>query len=136
MSTATSSIHNIKSRLPTSNSINNIMTTNGNENKSNRIYIKKPLSATNMISNYSSTNGFNNHLKKRTVLSNNSHIKKSNHHYHQQQQNGHNSNKQVSNNRPHSPSPPVVFHAIAPAPLSEEITDLKQEINDEQKVSL
>lgn len=117
MSTTASSIRNIKSRLSTNNTMNN-MTTNGNEIKSNRIYLKKPLSATNIIPNYSSTNGFNNHLKKRTVLSNN-------HHHHQQ--NGHHSNKQSPNSRPHSPSPPTILYAIAPAPSS-------KESNDEQKV--
>jgi len=141
MSTAASPIRNIKPRLPTSKSISN-MTTNGNEPKSTRIYFKKPLSATNILQNHPSTNGRHNHLKKQTVLLNNCHqnkvIKsasideKNNNYYHQQ--NGRSSNKQSSNNRTHSPSPPIVFHAIAPAPSSEEYNDLTKETNNKQEV--
>jgi hypothetical protein len=147
MSTAASSIRNIKSRLPTSNSISN-MTTNGNETKSNRIYFKKPLSATNILHNYASTNCFNNHVKKRTILSNSLHQNKlarpvskdeksnnnNNHHHHHHQQNGNSSDKQSSDTTTHSVSPPIVFHAIAPAPSSDEFNDLTKETNDEQKV--
>jgi hypothetical protein len=139
MSTAASSIRNIKSRLPTSNSINN-MTNNGNESKSNGIYNnKKPLSATNILQNYSSINGFNNHLKKRSGLSNHFHSNKliksastdgKNNHHH----NGHHSNRQSSNNITQSPSSQIIFHVIAPAPLSEELNDSTKQINEKQKV--
>jgi hypothetical protein len=136
MSTTTSSILNIKSRLPTSKSINN-MTTNGNDTKSNRIYFKKPLSATNILQSYSSKNGYNNHLKKRTVLSNDFHPNKptkstsiveksiANCHHH----NGHHPNNQLSNNTTHHPSPPTVLYAIAP-------TSLSSETNNDKKVFL
>jgi hypothetical protein len=142
MSTAASPIRNIKSRLPTSKSISN-MTTNGNEPKSTRIYFKKPLSATNILQNYSTTNGRNNHFKKQTVLLNNCHQNKmtqstsinekpNNNHC---QQNGHSSNKQSSNNRSHLPSQSTVLYAIAPAPSSEEYNNLTKETNEEKEVS-
>ncbi len=136
MSTATSSIRNIKSRLSTSNSINN-MTTNGNEGKSHGIYTKKPLSATNVLQNYPLTNGCNTHLKKRTVLSNKfyqnkqtktiSTDEKSNHHHHQ-------NNEQSSTNTTHPHPPPDILYAIAPAPSSEEYNHSTKEINDKQQV--
>lgn len=122
MSTAaTSTIQNIKSRLPTSNSIHTI-TINGNEGKSNGIYNKKPMSATNLLQNYSSTNNFNRHPNQRKnyptkpiAIDN------------KKQQNGHSSKTKM-------PSPPIVFHAIAPAPKSNELDhSVKQDIY-EQKV--
>ncbi|CAF3137085.1 unnamed protein product [Rotaria socialis] len=131
MSTTTSSQRNIKSRLPTSNSINN-MATNGNEAKSNRVGLKKPLSATNILQNYSSPNAVNNRSKKSPVLSNNFHqpkpiktihidkinnISTDNSHH---QQNGHQSNKQSSQRISHAPAQPYFFHAIAPAPISKD----------------
>jgi hypothetical protein len=139
MSTTASSIRNIKPRLPTSNSINN-MTTNGNEPKSNRGYFKKPLSATNILQNYPPPNGFNNHLKKRTILSNSHHQnkstksnsieEKSNHHPH----NGQHSTKQLTNNTTISQTPPNILHAIAPASSSQEINGLTKETSNEEKV--
>ncbi len=143
MSTTASSIRNIKSRLPTSNSISN-MTTNGNEPKSNRIYLKKPLSATNISQNSPPKNVLNNNLKKRALLSNNSHQNKltksvlidEKRNNNNDQQNGHYSNKQSSNSMTDSPSSPIIFHAIAPAPSSEEFNDLTKEIHEKQKVSL
>ncbi|CAF5127231.1 unnamed protein product, partial [Rotaria sp. Silwood1] len=43
--------------------------------------------------------------------------------YHQQ--NGYYSNKKSIHSMSHSPSPPFVFHAIAPAPVSREINEQK-----------
>lgn len=60
--TTKSSVRNVKSRLPTSNTTNN-MTTNGNDIKSSRICIKKPLTTSNFLQNNSATNGFSTQLK-------------------------------------------------------------------------
>ncbi|CAF4243301.1 unnamed protein product, partial [Rotaria sp. Silwood2] len=134
MSTTTSSQRNIKSRLPTSNSINN-MATNGSETKPNRNGLKKPLSATNILQNYASSSTLNTRSKKSTAISNNFHQNKptkpvtidktnnnnNNHHQH----NGHYLNKKSLQSMSHSPSPPFVFHAIAPAPVSKEINEQK-----------
>jgi hypothetical protein len=130
MSTTASSIRNIKSRLPTSNSIHN-MTNNGNENKSNGIYRKKPLSATNMLQNYSSINALNNHLKKRSFHHSNKLTKSASIDGKIEKKiNGHHSHTRLSNNS----SPPIIFHVIAPAPMSEELNDSRKQTNEEQKV--
>jgi len=123
--TTKSSVRSIKSRLPSSNSVNN-MTTNGNDMKSSRICIKKPLTTTNYLQNNSTTNGFSNHLKRRTLQFNNFiHSKiKSNHS--NESTNGHQSNE-------HSTSPSLIFHAIAPA-SQEEINNLPKQVNGQQKV--
>ncbi len=114
--TTQSSIHNIKSRLSTSNSVNN-MSTNGNDLKSSRICIKRPLSTTNFLQNNSTTNGFTNHLKKRTLQLNNFFHSKT--------------KSNQSNDR--STSPPLIFHAIAPA-STEESNHLPNQTNGEQQV--
>ena len=113
MSTATSSIRNIKSRLPTSNSIHN-MTNNGNENKSNGIYSKRPSSVNNMFQNYSS-------IKKRSFHPSNKIVKSI-------------SEKKLNGHHTNNPSSAIVFHAIAPAPVSEESYDSTRKTNEEQKV--
>jgi hypothetical protein len=125
MSTATSSMRNIKSTLPTSNSIHN-MTNNGNENKSNGIYSKRPSSVNNVFQNYSSTNGFNNHVKRRSFHHQNKAVKS----IAERKLNGHHANTQTSN----SSSSAVIFHAIAPAPVSEESCESTRKTNEEQKV--
>ena len=120
--TTKSSVYNIKPRFSTSNSVNN-MTTNGNDMKTSRISVKRPLSTTNFYQNNSPTNGFSNNLKKRTFQINNF--------YHSKLKSNH-SNEQVNG---HSPSPPLIFHAIAPVSTDENNKSSKQIIN-EQKVSL
>ena len=90
------------------------MSTNGNEIKSSRIYVKRPLSTTNFLPGNSATNGFSNHLKKRTLQLNqlfNLKIKPFR------------SNEQTNG---HQTSPPLVFHAIAPS--SPDDTSTKQRV--------
>ena len=134
MSATTASLRNLKPNLVTGNSLHN-MTANENETKSTRFYSKKPSSTTNISQEYASTNGSNHHLKKRNVLSHHRYFQKSiperpiPEDQHQQQQNGHDSNEPVRKMLPHSSSSPIVFHAIAPAPLSEDVAQ-------EPKVSL
>jgi hypothetical protein len=125
--TTTSSVRNIKPRLATNNS-GNSMTTNGNEIKPSRIFVKKPLSTTNFLQNNSTTNGFSNHLKKRTLQLNNFFYSKTK----SNQTNGHQSDIHSTHTNG-STSPPAVFHAIAPA-SSEQINDLSKQISTEQKV--
>jgi len=93
------------------------MSTNGNDSKSSRICIKRPLSTTNFLQNNSTTNGFNNHLKKNTLQLNNF------------------LNSKIKSNQSHEypSSPPVTFHAIAPSP-SEELNNLPKQTNGEPKV--
>src|SRR2546430_1217752 len=100
--TTKSSIRNIKSSLPTSVSVNNI-STNGNDIKSSRISIKRPLSTTNFLQNNSATNGLSNQLKKRTLQLNNFFHSKS----------------KSNQSNEHSTSPKPIFHAIAPIPQEE-----------------
>lgn len=105
--TTKSPIRNVKSRLATSASIHN-PTGHASETKSSRICIKKPLSSASFLSNTSSTTGFGNQLKKRTLQLNQffqSKIKSSH------------SCEHTNGLQPteHSPSPPLVFYAIAPA---------------------
>jgi hypothetical protein len=125
--TTKSSVYNIKSRLPTSNNINN-MTTNGNDMRTSRIAVKRPLSTTHFYPNNSTTNGFSTHLKKRTLQLNNFFHSKLKSNHLNEQTNGHQSNE-------HSPSPPLVFHAIAPTSSGETNKSSKQ-INNEQKVRI
>ncbi|CAF1078874.1 unnamed protein product [Adineta ricciae] len=126
MSATTASLRNLKPNLVTGNSLHN-MTANENETKSTRFYSKKPSSANNISQEYASTNGSNHHLKKRNVLSHHRYFQKSipecptPANPDQQQQNGHDSNQPVRKMLPHSSSSPIVFHAIAPAPLSEDV---------------
>lgn len=115
--TTKSSIRSIKSNLPTSNSVNN-MSTNGNDYKSSRICIKRPLSTANFLQNNSTTNGLNNHLKKRTLQFNNFF----------------NSKIKSNQSNEHSPSPPLVFHAIAPI-SSEETNHSSKQTNGYHKVN-
>lgn len=117
-----SSIRNIHN----SHSVNN-MSTNGNEMKSSRICVKRPLSTTSFLPNNSATNGFSNHLKKRTLQIN---------HFFNTKIKPFRSNEQTNNNRSHehSTSPPLVFHAIAPASPDDIISSTKQ-TDTEKKVS-
>ncbi len=99
----------------------NNMSTNGNEIKSSRIYVKRPLNTTNYRPNNSSTNGFSNHLKKRTLQLNNffnSKIKPFR------------SNEQTSTHR--TPSPPLVFHAIAPASPDDVNSSTEQNVRPDE----
>ena len=114
MSTAaTSTIQNIKSRLPTSNSIHTIAT-NGSERKLNGIYGKKSKSVTNFVQKYSTSNDLNYHLKPPTIDN-------------KKQQNGHSSKTKTQ-------SPPTIFHVIAPAPNPAVSEDSLKQDTHEQKV--
>jgi hypothetical protein len=117
-----SSVYNIKPRFSTSSSVNN-MTTNGNDMKTSRISVKRPLSTTNFYQNNSPTNGFSNNLKKRTLQINN---------FFHSKLKSNNSNEQVNSR---SPSPPLIFHVIAPV-SSDEINKSSKQIINEQKVFL
>lgn len=124
MSTAaTSTLQNIKSRLPTSNSIHTIPT-NGSEGKLNGIYGKRPKSATNFLPNYPTSNDFNYHLKQCTNCSTKP-LTIDN----KKQQNGHSSKTKIQ-----PPSPPIIFHAIAPAPIPAVLEDSLKQDTHEQKV--
>ena len=135
MSTTASPIRNLKSRLPTSNSINN-MSTNGNESNAHGIYRSKPLSTTNLLQNYSPMNKLNHHFKTRAGVSNTNH-----HHHHRNRLTKSTSideNKPKINQQQSSPSPPspIIFHVIAPAPVLEENNHITKETHSEQKVCL
>jgi len=122
MSTAaTSTIQNIKSRLPTSNSIHTIAT-NGSERKLNGIYGKKSKSVTNFVQKYSTSNDLNYHLKQRTNCSTKP-LTIDN----KKQQNGHSSKTKTQ-------SPPTIFHVIAPAPNPAVSEDSLKQDTHEQKV--
>lgn len=132
MSTAASPIRNLKSRLPTSNSINNV-SSNGNECNTHGIYRQKPLSTTNLLQNYSPMNKFNHHLKTRSSLSNN--------HNHRNKLtksssiDGQKSKQNSQSSMPVNPPPsPIIFHVIAPAPLLEEKKHSTKETHNELKV--
>lgn len=136
MSATTAPQRNMKSRLPTSNSINN-MASNRNEMQSNGISSKKSLSVTNILHNHSSDNAFHNRSKKPSVSLNKAirtisndkpsvinHINKTIRQHPpgvQQCNNGTHSNKQSTRRKSHSP--PCIFHAIAPAPISRVVSD-------------
>ena len=127
MSTTASSVRQLKTRLTTSNSINNI-TTNGNDSKSNRNCFKKPISATNGLQPYVSSNG----LKSHPLIANH------HYHHHQTHQNGKHPMKRSLTHMDRSHSPPVIFHAIAPAPAwsssLEELRRAHRETNGEPEV--
>jgi hypothetical protein len=143
MSTSTTSLRNHKSRLATSNSINN-MTTNSSESKSNRNCYKKPMSATDLLNNYASTNSskrhsFLSHPKPHQTLSvttisiknnNTEHI-----HYHQHKQQQENNGNQPNESLPTSVNCcsvlSTVFDAISPDVTS---NDIKHSTTNELKV--
>ena len=132
MSTAASPIRNIKSRLPTSNSISNV-SSNGNDCSAHAIYRQKPLSTTNLLQTYSPMNNLNHHLKTRSGLSSNNHRNKLT------KSSSIDGSKPKQNSQPSipaNPSPPsrIRFHAIAPAPLLEENNHSTKETHNEQKV--
>lgn len=114
-SSPSSLIRPMKSRLPASSSSHSVSNNGHCENhKSNRIYAKKPSSTSNVHQN-----GFKNHSNKsisRTSSTN------------------HQSRAEPIKATPitRSPSPPIVFHAIAPAPQSS--LDEPQKINDDTEV--
>ncbi len=95
------------------------MSTHGNDMKTSRICIKRPLSTANFLQSNSTTNGFSNQLKKRTLQINhffNSKIK-SNH-----------------SNEHSTLTPPLIFHAIAPD-SPDEINHLAKQTNGTEKVA-
>lgn len=116
--TTKSPIRNNQTKLTNSHSVNN-MSTNGNEIKSSRICVKRPLSTANFLPNNSTTNGFSNHLKKRTLQINHFFNSKIKPFRPNEQTNGHRSHD-------HSISPPLIFHAIAPASPDDIDTSSKQ----------
>ena len=115
------------------------METNRNETESDRIYYKRPLSATNSLEICSSTNGFDDHSKNYITpfddlqqyqstksipndeKDNNNNNSDNTYH----QQNGHYVKQQLLRRMSH-PSP-ILFgvHAIAPTPVSKEINEQK-----------
>ncbi|CAF2753756.1 unnamed protein product [Rotaria sp. Silwood2] len=122
--TTKSSIQSIKSRFSSSNSVHS-MATNDNDKKQSRIHVKKPFSTTNFLQNNSTTNGFTNHLKKRTLQLNNF--------FHSKLKT--NCSNELNGNHQsegRSTSPPLVFHAIAPA-LPGEINKSSKYVHNEQK---
>ena len=123
--TTKSSIRNIKTTLTTSNSVNN-MSTNGNDIKSSRICVKRPLSTATFLPNGSTTNGISNQLKKRTLQINNFFHSKIKPTRSVEQTNGHQSHDC-------STSPPLTFHAIAPASPDED-NNYSKPIDADQKV--
>ena len=136
-----SSLRNIKSRMTSSNSINNVPL-KGNEQKSTRTYLKKPMSATTVLPSSTSTNGFNHHVKTRhrmsidsqPVLSVAATDEKSptgHSHHHNGHHHHHHHHRSTTN---HSSSPrPTLLYAIAPAPLSEELDDSARETHNNEK---
>ena len=138
MSMATSSLRNIKPRMTSNNSINN-MPTNGNEQKSNRTYLRKPTSATTVLASSTSANGLNHHVKTPHRMSIGSQpilpaapaddkipLQQS-HHY-----NGHHHHYRQTIDYSSSPRP-TLLHAIAPAPLSEELNDSARGTHNNEK---
>ncbi|CAF1078403.1 unnamed protein product [Adineta ricciae] len=110
--TTKSSIRNLKSKLASSPSVHTMTTNGNNESKCSRITIKKPLSTATFLPNNSATNGFSTQLKKRTLQLNNF--------FHSKLKSSHSSDQTNSaHSTEHSPSPPLVFHAIAPTSSEE-----------------
>lgn len=126
--TTKSSIHNVKTNLTISSSVNN-MSTHTNDLKSSRISIKRPMNTSQFLSTSSTSNGLNTQFRKRTLKFNNLFNAKIKPYRSNEQTNGHQS-QQIST------SPPLVFHAIAPVALDDSLNSSPQFESDTKVFSL